>query len=526
MIKNSIATMHPHALFLVSLLVLFVSAKGSATEAPTAIVEQPLQLTVHMHHKRHTEYDENWPVEIAACEMTSICLKNATVGSDTSNSGEALSLLLASGNIPDIVGSSRLKDYANQFGPRGAFLPLNDLIDKHAPHIKAFFDERPKIRQSITADDENIYYIPNLPDGKFGRAYWLRTDWLDALNLEIPTTVEEYETVLRSFRNQDPNGNGIKDEIPFFARHWQELIRLVTLFGGRSTGSGEYHDFMVVNDEIQHPYAEEGYRDGIYHLARWYADGLIDPEIFTRGVSTREELLGNNLGGATHDWFPSTSTFNDLSDEIDGFEFRAIAPPANVNGVRFEESRRAPVRSDGWAIGGMNENPIETIKYFDFWFSPTGRRLANFGIEGEQYDVIDGEAVFRPEFLAKGPVNDELYKIGAQLTARGFFQDYRYEEQWLNELAIEGIALYEKGDYLIDDFLGVQFNEEEKTVYNKYWSSIRTHMLRQQEDWIHGESDVMEDWDDYLTKLDDMGLGSVLGVMQTAYERQYTARKQ
>ena len=140
-------------------------------------------------------------------------------------------MLLASGNITDIVGSSRLKDYANQFGPSGAFLPLNELIDKHAPHIKSFFDERPKIRQSITADDKNIYYIPNLPDGKLGRAYWLRTDWLDALNLEIPTTVEEYETVLRAFRNQDPNGNDIKDEIPFFARHWQELIRLVTLFG-------------------------------------------------------------------------------------------------------------------------------------------------------------------------------------------------------------------------------------------------------------------------------------------------------
>ena len=521
MIRKLTAVMLRLALYLVCVLIFYVPNQGYASDASTEIVEQPLQLTVHMHHRRYTEYDQSWPVEIAACQMTNICLKDATVGSDTNNSGEALSLLLASGIIPDIVGSSRLKDVANQFGPRGAFLPLNDLIDKHAPYIKAFFDERPKIRQSITAGDNNIYYIPDLPDGKLARAYWLRTDWLDALDLEIPTTVQEFEAVLRAFRNQDPNGNGLKDEIPFFARHWQEFIRLVTLFGGRSTGSGEYHDFMVVDKEIQHPYAQEGYRDGIHHLARWYADGLVDPEIFTRGVSTREELLGSNLGGATHDWFASTSTFNDLSDEIDEFEFRAIAPPANVNGVRFEENRRAQVRSDGWAIGGMNENPIETIKYFDFWFSPKGRRLANFGIEGEQYDVIDGEAVFRPDFLAKGPVNDELYKIGAQLTARGFIQDYRYEEQWLNEFAKEGIALYEKGDYLIDDFLGVQFNEQEKTVYSKYWSPIRTYMLRQQKAWILGESDVLEDWHNYLTKLDDMGLERVRGVMQSAYGRQY-----
>ena len=518
LINAVIRTYVPH---LAIFLIVFMPTHGSASEAPTTIVEKPLQLTVHMHHKRYTKYDENWPVEIAACQMTNICLNDATVGSDTSNSGEALSLLLASGNIPDIVGSSRLKDVANQFGPRGAFLPLNDLIDKHAPYIKAFFDERPSIRQSITADDKNIYYIPYLPDGKFARAYWLRTDWLDALNLEVPATVEEFEAVLRAFRNQDPNGNGIKDEIPYFARHWQELIRLVTLFGGRSTGSGEYHDFMIEDDEIQHPYSAEGYRDGIHHLAEWYADGLIDPQIFTRGVSSREELLGNDLGGATHDWFASTSTFNDLSDEIDGFEFRVIAPPANVNGVRLEENRRPPVRSDGWAIGGMNKNPVETIKYFDFWFSPKGRRLVNFGIEGEQYDLINEEAVFRPDFLKKKPVNDGLYELGAQLTARGFFQDYRYEEQWLNEFAKEGIAMYEKGDYLIDDFLGVQFNEKEKTVYNKYWSPIRTFMLGQQKAWILGESDVLEDWDHYLTKLDDMGLGLVLDVMQSAHARQY-----
>ena len=503
------------------LLVICLPNQGFTKESSIAIVEEPLQLSVHMHHSRYTSYDETWPVELTACKMTNVCLTNLTAGSDTKNSGEALNLLLASGTIPDIVGSSRLKDVANQFGPRGAFTPLNDLINQHAPHIKSFFDQRSNIRNSITAADGNIYYIPYLPDGEFARAYWLRTDWLEVLNLEVPTTVAEYEAVLVAFRDKDPNGNGLKDEIPYFARHWQEFIRLVTLFGGRSTGSDQYHDFMVIDGKIQHPYTGEGYREGIHNLARWYEEGLVDPEIFTRGVSSREELLSSNIGGATHDWFASTSTYNHLSDEISGFEFRVIAPPASVDGRRFEENRRMQVRVDGWAIGSQNKNPVETIKYFDFWFSPQGRRLANFGIEGEQYDVIDGEPVFRPEFLAQGPVNEELYKIGAQVTARGFFQDYRYEKQWLNEFALQGIALYEKGDYLIEDFLGVAFNEEEEEIYSKHWSSIRTYMLRQQKAWILGESDVLDDWDNYLAEVDALGLSLVIDVMQAAYERQY-----
>lgn len=493
------------------------------SDGHSKISDSKVELTVHMHHKRYTSYNEDWPVEVAACEMTNVCLKNATIGSNTKNSGEAMNLLLASGKIPDIVGTSRIKDVVNQYGPQGAFMPLNDLIDEHAPHLKAYFDERPNVRSALTAADGNMYYIPYLPDGKYGRAFWMRTDWLDKLGLDVPETVEEYENALRAFRDGDPNGNGLKDEVPYFARQWEEVIRLVTLFGGRSSGSDTYHDFMVEDGQIKHPYAETGYRDGIKGVARWYAEGLIDAEVFTRGSSAREYLLSENLGGATHDWFASTSGYNRLSKDIPGFEFKAIAPPANVNGERFEEHRRIPIKPDGWAIGGMNKDPITTIKYFDFWFSPEGRRLVNFGIEGEQYDVVNGEAIFKPEFLDAGPVNSQLYQIGAQLHARGYFQDYKYEIQWSNEFALEGIALYDEGDYLIDQFLGVAFNADEQAVYDKHWPSIRTYMLERQQAWILGSGDVEADWDSYTAELEKMGLSKVLSAMQSAYERQYNS---
>lgn len=504
-----------------ALLAATALASPASADDSLKIADEKVELTVHMHHKRYTSYDESWPVEVAACEMTNICLKNATVGSNTSNSEEAMNLLLATGQIPDIVGTSRIKDVVNQYGPQGAFMPLNDLIEEHAPHLRAYFEERPAVKSALTAADGNMYYIPYLPDGKYGRAYWIRTDWLEKLGLDVPQNVEEFEAALVAFRDGDPNGNGLKDEVPYFARQWEELIRLVTLWGGRSSGSDTYHDFMVIDNELKHPYAEEGYREGIKNLARWYAEGLVDPEVFTRGSSAREYLLSEDLGGSTHDWFASTSGYNRLSETIDGFEFKAMAPPENSEGVRFEEHRRIPIKPDGWAIGGTNSDPVTTIKYFDFWFSPEGRRLVNFGVEGEQYNVVDGEAIFTEEFLNNGPVNSQLYQIGAQLHARGYFQDYKYEIQWSNEFALEGIALYDEGDYLIDQFLGVAFNEDEQAVYDKHWPSIRTYMLERQQAWILGNGDVEADWEDYMAELNNMGLSDVLGAMQSAYDRQY-----
>lgn len=493
------------------------------------ITDEPLELSIQMNHARYPVYEESWPVEQAARAMTNIHLKDVTVGANMrtdENTGktEALNLMLATGEIPDIVGSSRLKDFVNQYGPEGAFLPLNDLIAEHAPHMAAFFKSRPEIASAISAADKKMYYIPYLPDGKYGRAYFMRYDWLDALGLEVPQNVEELEKVLIAFRDGDPNGNGLADEVPYFARQWPELIRLVTLWDGRSSGSDTYHDFMVADGQVVHPYAGEGYRDGISNLARWYDMGLIDAEVFTRGSSSREYLLSENLGGMTHDWFASTAGYNStLADKIDGFTFKAMVPPASVSGVRMEEHRRIPIKPDGWAIGSTNQHPVETIKYFDFWFSPEGRRLANFGVEGVTYNLDEnGNPKFTEDFLTNGqPVNNQLYAVGSQLQARGYFQDYEYERQWSNEYALEGIALYDEGDYLVDQFLGVAFNAEEQRVYDRYWSPIRDFMLERQQSWVLGNGDVMADWAEYTAALDKMGYAKVLEVMNTAYQRQY-----
>ncbi|SFR53167.1 carbohydrate ABC transporter substrate-binding protein, CUT1 family [Yoonia tamlensis] len=497
-------------------------APAAHADGHLQIVDEPLELTIHMHWPRAQGYNEEYPVELAAREMTGIHLIDATSGKNTTDHNEAINLLLATGDLPDIVGGHRIKDAVNQYGPEGAFVPLNDLIEEHAPHIKAFFDENPDIAQAISSWDGNMYYIPYLPDGKFGRAYFIRQDWLDALGLEQPQNVDEFYDVLVAFRDNDPNGNGLKDEIPLFQRQWEELIRYVTLWDGRSSGSDTYHDFMVVDGQLQHPYATEGYRDGMAHLAKWYAEGLIDPEIFTRGSSSRDYLLSENLGGVTHDWFASTSGYNaSLEGTVEGFNFVPFLPPASVSGVRMEEHRRIPFKPDGWAISHTNENVIETIKYFDFFFTEEGRLLSNFGVEGDTWNMIDGQPVYTDEVLNGGiAVNTQMYEVGAQIQ-RGYWQDYRYEWQWTAEAAREGIELYDANDLLIDQFLGVAFNEDEQRVYDRNWTQIQTYMLERQQAWILGTGDIEADWDDYVAQLDRMGYNDVIEVMQAAYDRQY-----
>lgn len=493
------------------------------------IVDEPLELTIHMHWPRAQGYgvggspSEIYPVEEAAREMTGISLVDATAGRNSTDSNEAMNLLIAQGNMPDIVGGHLIKQPVNEFGPQGAFVPLNDLVAEHAPNIQAFWDAHPEVLASITAYDGNYYYIPYLPDGKYGRAWFIRQDWLDKLGLEQPQNVEELEAALIAFRDSDPNGNGLKDEVPYFARQWEEVNRLLTLWDARSSGSDTYHDFYITDDgSIQHPYAQEAYRDGISNIARWYAEGLIDAEIFTRGSSARDFLLSENLGGLTHDWFASTSGYNGkLSETVEGFNFIPFLPPASAGGVRMEEHRRIPVKPDGWAISHTNDHVIETIKYFDFWFTEEGRLMSNFGVEGKTWNMIDGEPVYTDAVLnSDAAVNSQMYLEGAQIQ-RGYWQDYRYEWQWTAQAAREGIELYDTEDLLVDQFLGVAFTQDEQAIYDRYWPSLRTYMLERNQAWILGTGDIVEDWDSYIETLNEMGYQEVLEVINTAYKRQY-----
>ena len=107
-----------------------VTSTPTLADGHLQIVEgDPLELTIQMNHARYPVYEESWPVEQQAREWTNVHLKDVTVGANMrtdENTGktEALNLMIASGKIPDIVGSSRIKDFVNQYGPEGAFLPL------------------------------------------------------------------------------------------------------------------------------------------------------------------------------------------------------------------------------------------------------------------------------------------------------------------------------------------------------------------------------------------------------------------
>ena len=131
--------------------------------------------------------------------------------------GQQKSAKMVAGDFPD-VGLS-LFDLNDVSQYPDSFLDFSEYMDQ-LPNVKKFFEDRPTAEKMV--NDDGHYYL--LPSDR-GKGYrvsathmFINKTWLDKLGLEMPTTWDELETVLKAFKTEDPNGNGQADEIPMNIR--------------------------------------------------------------------------------------------------------------------------------------------------------------------------------------------------------------------------------------------------------------------------------------------------------------------
>lgn len=481
------------------------------------ILEKPTEITVFSIHQGKA-FEGDLPIFKRAAELTNIKLKGIASKNQT-NQVQAYNLMLSSGDLPDILAYELVEDL-ERLGTEGGLIPLEDLIDTHAPNIKKFWEENPRYKKDAVAADGHIYMIPNYNDYfnlKASQGYYIRKDWMNKLGLKQPETIDELYSVLVAFKTQDPNGNGKADEIPFFTRGdipRKILLSLLDVF--------QVSPVWILGKEGQVVYgpSQNQYKMAMKETSKWYKEGLIDPEIFTRGLSSRDYMLNNNLGGFTNDWFASTASYNKkLEDIIPGFDFAPILPVEH-NGERKTLISR-PTYMGGWGVTSAAKNPIAIVKYFDFWYGTQGRNMWNFGIENKDWTMKEGKPQFTEHVLKNPEGKNPLTVIkesGAQFRM-GMAQDANYELQWTDPAALEALELYTKNNVIAQGLPILKYTKAEIKELNKIETQMRNYTEEMGQKWIMGVSDVDTDWDNYMARLSDLGLTRAQEIQKQAYDR-------
>jgi putative aldouronate transport system substrate-binding protein len=291
------------------------------------------------------------------------------------DAAQKLNLLLNTGEYPEVIFSTfTATDLVKYGATEKILLPLNDLIEQHAPNIKSFFAENPWVKESITSSDGNIYGIPSIDSGAKGIVagtieykLWFNTTWLDKLGLKSPTTTNEFRDVLRAFKTRDPNGNGRADEIPLTGAYgtWAADPYLYVL-----NAFGYYHtsNIMLKNDRFS-PVANQDYiRDGLVYLKGLYDEGLLDSASLTQTLNQMTALGGNPdaviVGSFTAGHFAMGVDINNMERSVQYSTLLPLTGPTGYRGIPSNSELEQPTAA-AFVITDKCKNPALAIKVAD-----------------------------------------------------------------------------------------------------------------------------------------------------------------
>lgn len=488
---------------------------GGGTEYYVSDEKQKFSIFLNFNNM---PFDPQWPVWQEVQKLTNVELE-ASIPQSNSDEAQAFQLMLSDNNLSDIIGYVDMTAL-EQLGFDGGLIPLNDLIKEYAPNIQKMLDEDDAFRRVATAADGNIYFIPRNQENRFAEFYWIRQDWLDKLSLEVPDTVEDLYKVLTAFKNDDPNGNNEKDEVPFFDRaghkHPDEILYLWD----------SSIQFYPRDGHLMYDPMHENFKYGMEQATKWYKEGLIDQTYFTRGPSGRDELMSANQGGFTHDWSSASNYNKSLAKDVPGLEMVAIAPPKDQNGNRVERTVNMP--GVGWGISVNAKNPEMIMKFFDFLFTEKGQTYMDWGIEGVSYDVnADGSKVLREDFLAKeGTPIGNLRAMGSRYRV-GYPSTLEAELSTYSEYARAAAEMYQKNtDWYRQDVppyadgqLELKLTPEESTEFNRIMGPITTYVQETYTQWILGTKDFASEYDAFIAELENRNIARATEIMDGAYQR-------
>lgn len=432
------------------------------------------------------------------------------------NATEKLNLALNSGTYADVIGGWTLSDsMILTYGvDQGVFIPLEGIYEEYCPNISAILD-LPGVREKMTAPDGHIYTIPYVcGDTTIGYSPYINSRWLENVGMEMPTTTDEFEAVLKAFKEQDANGNGDpNDEIPFSTDpNNKHLEAMAGYFGLPMNKQGLT---VLEGGETAFAATSNTYREFLSWFNKLYEQGLVDTEIFTQDSATWE-------GKGNQDMYGVSIAYG--SSEYAGFvvgpeksEYDPL-PVLNVDngGVWLRDTPGNSVYRTQAVITDNAEHPEIIARWFDNAFeleNGIGCSIGPVGVvtfkEGDGYRQIDSSTL-DTELQEKVSWSNLWPQSLPKYTPIGFktIQDNPlYDEK----KAVE--ELYEPN--LTADVIETPWIEMDSVeIYSEYASAIQDYFNQQQALFIAGEQDVDDDaaWEAYKKGFEGLGLSEFLEI--------------
>ena len=369
---------------------------------------------------------------------------------------------------------------------------------------------------------------------------WVYGPWLEKLNLEAPTTRDEFRAMLEAFKTQDPNGNGKADEIPLLGSKMEE--KSVYSYGwefvmNSFTHSTAHKDWLVSeNGQLSFSFMKDEYKEGIKYIAQLVADGLYDPVSFTQDQATFKSVV-NTTGDVIVGAYSSNSTSFIPADHPTKNEWILLDPISGPDGY-CSTGWQADLPSARASISADCEHPEVAFRFLDLMCETENTITNRWGEKGVNWDYVE-EVKKLPEY--KDETYDQTFN-GYPVTWVEIKNIWNQpgNTHWMNagpcfrtaEVAASWYAANLKGTGDANDQMAAHLanyeavkpaqiitkmsfeTEDEQIEAEEILVEIRQYVFEKMAHWFTGQGDVEAEWDSFLSELDAIGANKYLEMAQ------------
>ena len=469
--------------------------------------------------------------------------------------GEQVGIRITGGDLPDALQAVGFSNYdLGRYGRGGTFIDLTPYVTdpEIMPNLSAILEKYPKIKAAITQDDGKIYGLPAaemMGPGATGaeedysihsiqQFSMINKAWLDDLGLDVPETVEELKAALQAFKDNDmahkmygaDPGSTIPMSFGFDEWCWGQNIFYAPF--GLTNWSDVCMDLRLTKDkEVVFDCVSDEYRDAITYYHDWYADGLIDVEVFSQEAN---QYLAKGaqgyLGVAT--WWE----INEMMGEH-AADYVYLPPLKGPDGkcTVYIKSAGSAVNSGQLSITKDCKSPANLLKFYDQWYTGENVMQLQYGPIGVYFNEekdAQGMYVSITDEEARAKYNKSAGELKSTYEVAG--PKLILSEYYTNVFHMEDRAMQRLEDLqnfwfkYVDDFtyypVDCVFTKEELDDLDLYRPDFESHVREQEALWLRDGGPTDAEWEAYKQDLvDTYGMNQLLEVYQNAYARYSSA---
>lgn len=192
--------------------------------------------------------DNRW-LKLYAEEL-GIQIKYDWITKGTDQFVQKMNIAISSGELPDFVQVDAVQ--MKQLVEAGMLQDITELYDQYASDTtKSVISSQGTAPMDAATIDGKLWGIPLIKPSYDSIDYlWVRTDWLEKLNLPEPESMNDVLNIIEAFATQDPDGNNVDDTVG--------LVVHKDLFGIYGSLTGFFNGY--------HAYPNTWYDDGYGNL--------------------------------------------------------------------------------------------------------------------------------------------------------------------------------------------------------------------------------------------------------------------